>query len=154
MARGDLSDAQWERLSPLLPPVEDPTRRGNRYKDHRIVINGILWVLRTGAPWRDLPERYGPWQTCYDRFRNWQKSGMWQELLHAPQRECDSGRLPGKEVDWEACAADSTSVKAHPHAAGMGVIVRERGGKKKLMRRRARMKIAGVASASVAVGAG
>jgi len=98
MARGDLSDAQWERLSPLLPPVDDPGRRGDRYKDHRVVINGILWVLRTGAPWRDLPERYGPWQTCYDRFRNWQKSGRGritslfarQELLHASQQECDA----------------------------------------------------------------
>jgi transposase len=158
MARGGLSDAQWERLCPLLPLTDDPTKRGNRYKDHRVVINGILWVPRTGAPWRDLPERYGPWQTCYDRFRNWQRDGTWQQLFLASQRECDSGRLPGKEVDWEGCAVDSTSVKAHPHAAGVGVIVRERNSKKKHLRRQRRvrdgMTLPGVASASDVAGEG
>ena len=150
MARGDLSDAQWERLQPFLPQENDPTKRGNRYRDHRPIINGILWIVRTGAPWRDLPERYGPWQTCYDRFRSWQKSGKWQQLLEAAQQECDSGRLPGKEVDWEGVSVDSTTIKAHPHAAGMGVIVRERDGKKKRLRQ-VRVKVPREVNASVAV---
>ena len=63
--RGELTDEAWGRIAPLLP---EGGRRGGRWKDHRTVVNGILWKLRTGAPWRDLPERYGPWQTCYDRF--------------------------------------------------------------------------------------
>ncbi len=116
--RGDLSEAAWQRIAPLLPPENDPRKRGERYKDHRTVINGILWILRTGAPWRDLPECYGPYQTCYDRLARWQKNGLWQQILEALQGEADSGRLPGQEVQWEGCALDSTSIKAHPHAAG------------------------------------
>jgi transposase len=162
MARGDLTDAQWERLSRHLPPENDPHKRGNRYKDHRTVINGILWVDRAGAPWPGalwaLPERYGPWQTCYDRFRCWQRDGTWQRLLQALQQEADSGRLPGQEVDWQGCAADSTSIKAHPHAAGLGVIVRPRNAEKKRVRtvravrvRRARKpELTATANASVA----
>ena len=64
--RGELTDEAWARIAPLLP---ENGRRGGRWRDHREVVNGILWKLRTGAPWRDLPERYGPWQICYDRFR-------------------------------------------------------------------------------------
>jgi len=61
MGRGELSDRRWQRLEPLLP-AERPAR-GRPNKDHRLIVNGILWKLRTGAPWRDLPERYGPWAT-------------------------------------------------------------------------------------------
>ena len=75
MTRGDLSNEQWARLEPLLPSSKG--KRGHPYKDHRLVINGIRWRERTGAPWRDLPERYGPWQTCYDRFVSWQRRGIW-----------------------------------------------------------------------------
>ena len=63
--KGELTDEAWAQIAPLLP---ENGRRGGRWRDHREVVNGILWKLRTGAPWRDLPERYGPWQTCYDRF--------------------------------------------------------------------------------------
>ena len=63
--KGEFTDEAWARIAPLLP---ENGRRGGRWRDHREVINGILWKLRTGALWRDLPERYGPWQTCYDRF--------------------------------------------------------------------------------------
>ena len=87
MARGDLTDAQWERLQPHLPLEDDPRKRGNRYRDHRTIVNGILWIDRTGAPWRDLPESYGPWQTCYHRFRSWQRDGTWQRLWQALQQE-------------------------------------------------------------------
>ncbi len=60
--KGEFTDEAWARIAPLLP---ENGQRGGRWRDHREVINGILWKLRTGAPWRDLPERYGPWQTCY-----------------------------------------------------------------------------------------
>lgn len=119
MARGDLTDAQWERLEKELPGNDRP---GHPWSDHRKVINGILWVLRTGAPWRDLPERYGPWQTCYDRFTRWRNDGTWERALQSVQADADEQ----SNVVWEGCVVDASIVKAHPHAAG----ARERGGKK------------------------
>ncbi len=113
MSRGDLTDAQWERLSPHLPQ-EKTGKRGHPYTDHRRVVNGILWVLRTGAPWRDMPERYGAWQTCHSRLVRWQKTGLWTRLLQTLQAEADKQ----SNVEGEGCAVDSTSIKAPPHAAG------------------------------------
>ncbi len=63
--RGEITDGAWREIAPLLPEYG---RSGGQWRDHRQVVNGILWMLRTGSPWRDLPERYGPWQTCFDRF--------------------------------------------------------------------------------------
>ena len=83
--RHELTDEQWERLEPLLPPQKPKTGRPN--KDHRTIINGILWILRTGAPWRDLPERYGPWSTVASRFYRWQQAGIWQRVLEALQQQ-------------------------------------------------------------------
>jgi transposase len=112
MARGDLTDQHWQRLAPLLPPEKG--HRGHPYKDHRQVINGIRWRQRTGAPWRDIPARYGPWQTCYDRFVRWQQRGLWAKLLQALQGEADThGTLV-----WTHCSVDSSIVRAHQHAAG------------------------------------
>ncbi len=112
MERRELSDAQWERLRPLLPPQKP--RTGRPAKDHRTVLEGILWVLRTGAPWRDLPERFGPWRTIYSRFRRWQQAGVWDRMLADLQRQADvAGRL-----DWTLHFVDSTVVRAHQHAAG------------------------------------
>ena len=85
MRRHELTDEHWERLTPLLPPEKPATGRPN--KDHRTILNGILWILRTGAPWRDLPERYGPWHTVYSRFRRWQQAGIWDEVLRVLQAE-------------------------------------------------------------------
>jgi transposase len=76
--RHELTEAAWEQIQPLLPP---PGRPGSQWADHRRVLNGILWKLATGVPWRDLPERYGPWQTCYERLRRWQTDGTWDRLL-------------------------------------------------------------------------
>jgi transposase len=112
MARTDLTEQEWERLAPLLPSSEG--KRGGQYKDHRWVLNGILWVLRTGAPWRDLPERYGPWKTCHDRLLRWQRQGRWEAILQAVQRDADATG----NVDWEVVSVDGTTVRAHQHAAG------------------------------------
>ena len=78
----DLTDAQWVILKPLL---RTPSRRkrGRPWRDARAVLNGILWVLRTGAPWHDLPDRYPPYQTCHRRFQQWQRDGTLTRLLHA-----------------------------------------------------------------------
>ncbi|MCV3216623.1 transposase [Plectonema radiosum NIES-515] len=79
MNRGDLSNEQWERLKPL-PPASKP-RTGKPNNDHRTVINGILWILRTGAPWPDMPERYEKWESAATRFYRWQKAGIWNQIL-------------------------------------------------------------------------
>jgi transposase len=112
MRRGDLTDEQWERLRPLLPPQKPKTGRPNA--DHRRIINGILWIDRTGAPWRDLPERYGPWRTVASRFYRWRKAGIWQRTLQALRRRKDAAG----EVGWGTHYVDSTTVRAHQHAAG------------------------------------
>ena len=110
--RHELTDAQFARLAPLLPPERPATGRPN--KDHRTVLNGILFRLRTGAPWRDLPERYGPWETVYSRFRRWQQAGVWARVLAALQADADASG----ELDWGLHFVDGTTVRAHPHAAG------------------------------------
>src|SRR3954451_1840597 len=110
--RGELTDQEWEGLEPLLPP-EKP-ERGRPNVDHRQIINGILWRERTGAPWRDLPERYGPWQTVYSRFRRWRLAGIWDRIFAAVQREADANG----EVDWSVHFVDGSVIRAHQHAAG------------------------------------
>jgi transposase len=112
MRSSDLTDAQWERLHPLLPPQKP--RTGRPAYDHRTVLDGILWILRTGSPWRALPERYGSWKTVSSRFYRWQKAGVWDRILVALQQKADAeGRL-----DWSLHFIDSTVVRAHQHAAG------------------------------------
>ena len=110
--RDDLSEAQWARLQPLLPPQKPKV--GKPAHDHRRILNGILWKLRTGAPWRDLPERYGPWSTVACRFRRWRLAGIWDRIFAAVQQEEDQAG----QVDWEIQFVDATIVRAHQHAAG------------------------------------
>jgi len=110
--RHELSDEQWERLKPMLPAQKPHT--GRPATDHRQIINGILWILRTGAPWRDLPERYGPWQTVYGRFNRWREEGIWQQIFERLLAEADALG----NVEWEIHFVDSTTVRAHQHAAG------------------------------------
>ncbi len=112
MNRHELTDAQWERLQACLPPQKPATGRPNH--DHRRIINGILVRLKTGIPWRDLPERYGPWETVYSRYRRWQQAGVWERILGEVQAQADAeGRL-----DWDLHFVDGTVVRAHQHAAG------------------------------------
>ena len=111
MARGDLMEREWRRLEPLLPrSYQGP---GHPWAPHRKIINGIRWVLRHGAGWREIPRRYGPWQTCYDRFARWERDGTWDRLLQALQGEADAAG----DIAWE-CSVDSSVVRAHQHAAG------------------------------------
>ncbi|MFP4058031.1 MAG: IS5 family transposase, partial [Candidatus Brocadiia bacterium] len=111
--RYDLTDEQYALIEPLLPP-ERAGRPGRPYRPHRHVLNGIVWSLRTGAPWRDLPERYGPWKTVYDRFRRWRNAGLWQQVLDALLA---TGRKLDR-FDFDFGALDSTVVRAHKSAAG------------------------------------
>jgi transposase len=112
MYRGDLTNAQWERLQPLLPPQKPKT--GRPAVDHRRVLNGMLWLLRTGAPWHDLPERYGPWRTVASRLYRWQRAGVCQQLFDTLKQQADvTGQLDG-----DVHCIDRTIVRAHQHAAG------------------------------------
>jgi transposase len=112
MHRGDLTHAQWERLQPLLSPQKSPT--GRPAVDHRRLLNGMLWILRTGAPWHDLPERYGPWRTVASRFYRWRKAGVFQHLfVTLKQQAAAAGQL-----DWQMHCIDSIIVRAHQPAAG------------------------------------
>ena len=110
--RCELSDEQWARLALHLPPQRPATGKPNR--DHRTIVEAICWRLRTGAPWRDLPERYGPWQTAYSRFRRWQRDGVWERALAALQAEADAAG----DLDWGLHFLDGTTIRAHQHAAG------------------------------------
>jgi len=104
MARFDLSDAEWRIIQPLLPNKP----RGVPRTDDRRVLNGIFFILRTGSPWRDLPERYGPYTTVYNRFNRWAKAGVWVSVFNALA-----------ENSPESMAfIDSSVIRAHQHAAG------------------------------------
>ena len=111
-----MSEAAWRRLGPLLPP-ERGRLGGRPPKDRRRVLNGILWILRSGARWRDLPERYGPWQTAANTFYRWRQAGVWARVLAELQRQADERG----ELDWALHHVDSTVVRAHQHAAGAKV---------------------------------
>ncbi|MFE2383468.1 IS5 family transposase, partial [Streptomyces misionensis] len=112
MARWFGHGAGWPDrcLRPFLPVSN---RRCGRWRDHRQVIDGILHRVRTGVHWRDLPERFGPWKTVYERHRLWSADGTWERLLQQIQAEADAAG----EIDWDV-SVDSTIVRAHQHAAG------------------------------------
>ena len=106
MSRKLLRDDQWERIQDLLPgKVGDPGVKG---KDNRLFVEAVLWIARTGSPWRDLDPALGNWHTTYTRFSRWGKSGVWQRVIEAVS----------KDRDLEALFIDSTVVRAHQHAAG------------------------------------
>ena len=112
--RHDLTAAEWRRIEPLLPA---PSRRGRPPRDRRPILNGILWMLATGAQWRDLPPRYPPWQTCHYYFRRWEREGVWDRIHRALQRTL---RSEYNAVDFDLFCVDSTIVRAHRAAAGAG----------------------------------
>lgn len=113
MRRHELSDAEWGLIKDLLPRKDGA---GRPWKDHRTILNGMMWIVRTGAPWRDLPERYGKWQTVYDRFNRWSRDGTIDRILRKLQIRLDK---EGK-IDWDLWCIDGTSIRASRAAAGAG----------------------------------
>ncbi|MFJ7004467.1 IS5 family transposase [Streptomyces albidoflavus] len=111
MARGDLTDAQWAVLEPLLPKGKKLGRPP--IWTRRQLIDGIRWRTRTGTPWRDIPDSYGPWGRVYDLFRRWQRDGTWQSIFTELQAQADAKGL----ITWDL-NVDSTVCRAHQHAAG------------------------------------
>ena len=112
--RYELSDEQWDLVVQLLP---DETKGfGRPRRDDRTLMNGMFWMLNSGASWRDLPDRYGPWQTVYDRFRHWQKQGVLERICQQLRLKLDEEGLiePGTWI------IDATIIKAHKAAAGAG----------------------------------
>lgn len=105
--RYEMSDEEWERIKDLLPS-DKLEKQGRPPKPNREMLNGILWIARSGAPWRDMPERYDPWKTVYDRFSKWAKEGVFEKVFE----------MLNVDADMQELSVDSTSVKVHQHAAG------------------------------------
>jgi transposase len=112
MKRHELMDEQWALVDPLVPVSTAKTGRPAR--DRRTLLNGIFWILATGAPWRDLPERFGPWQTVYDHFARWRREGIFTRIVEALQVKLDKDG----HIDWELWCVDGASVRATRAAAG------------------------------------
>jgi transposase len=105
--RYELTDEQWEQLKDMLPAERKP-QGGRLAKNNRQMVNAMLWVVRSGAPWRDLPEYYGPWQSVYTRFRRWEKLGLFDQMLKTIAANPDS----------ESIMIDATIIRVHQHGAG------------------------------------
>jgi transposase len=106
--RHDISEEAWKKLEPHL--LGQRGQWGGIAENNRRFINAVFWILRTGAPWRDLPPDYGKWKTVHTRFIRWRNGGFWEELLYIIIG------LEGSEFEW--LMIDATHVKVHPHAAG------------------------------------
>ena len=107
LRRYELTDEEWLRIEPLLPP-ENTGKQGRPRKDNRIIMNGIVWLARSGAPWRDLPERYGSWKTVYSRFRKWIDDGILDNIF----------RILSLEAELEELSIDASIIQAHQQSAG------------------------------------
>ncbi|MFD8733465.1 IS5 family transposase [Streptomyces sp. NPDC059618] len=124
MGRRDLSDEERARLEPHLPTNRG---RGGRWQCHRRVISGILFRQRTGLPWRDLPACFGSWKTVHDRHRRWSADGTWERILRAVQTDADAE----ERIDWSMVGVDSTTCRAHQHAAGASTRVPQLPGRRR-----------------------
>ena len=105
--RYDLTDEQWKQIQPLLPP-EKTGKKGRLRKDNRLMLNGMLWMNHSGAQWRQISERYGPWQSVYARFAKWRNEGIWEKIFSELS----------KDADRENLSIDSTCVKVHESSNG------------------------------------
>jgi transposase len=113
MARLLLTDEEWELIADVFP---EPAATGRPRRDARAVLDGILWVLRTGSPWRDLPEEFGPWQTAWRMFDQWNAEGLLAEILHRFQ----AAFVAAGAIDNQLWCLDGTTVRAARCAAGGG----------------------------------
>lgn len=112
MKRHEISEEEWAILAPVIPKSKAKT--GRPASDRRTMLDGALWILSTGAQWRDLPERFGPWQTVYGTFNTWRSDGVFDAILNALHLRLDRD---GK-IDWDLWCIDGTSVRASRSAAG------------------------------------
>ena len=106
MDRLVLNDAAWDRIALLI--IGRPGQKGSTGRNNRMFVEGVLWIVRTGSPWRDLPEVFGAWNSVFRRFSRWSQKGVWRRILEALS----------DDPDFEDLIVDSTIVRAHRHAAG------------------------------------
>lgn len=107
LRRYELTDDEWNRIVDLLPP-ENTGKQGRPRKSNRTILNGMVWIARSGAPWRDLPERYGPWETVYSHFRKWIEDGILDNIF----------RILSLDAELKELSLDGSIVQAHQHSAG------------------------------------
>jgi transposase len=112
--RYELTQRQWERIAHLFPSTNHNGGRGHPFHPHRPLVNAILWICHTGAPWRDLPERYGPWQTVFDRFNRWRRDGTWARIVGYLLDHLERQGKIGRRL-W---CVDATIIRASRAAAG------------------------------------
>ena len=105
--RHEIADEQWDRIKDMVPP-ERSGGKGRPAKDNRMMINAIIWILKTGAPWRDLPERFGSWNSAYSRYSRWTKRGIWEKIFLEL----------AKDQDNEEYMIDGSYVRVHQHGSG------------------------------------
>lgn len=103
----ELTDQQWEQIASYFP-TEYSRKRGRPLKDNRLMLNAMIWIARSGAPWRDLPERFGPWETVYSRFRKWIDDGFLDNIF----------RILSMDAELSEISLDASIVQAHQHSAG------------------------------------
>ena len=110
LRRYELTDEQWALIDSLMPKP----RPGGRWNDHRTTLNGMMWILKSGSPWRDMPERYGSWKSVYHRFQRWTLDGMFEKILDRLRLRLDDEGF----IDWDVWCVDGSNIRAHPAAAG------------------------------------
>ena len=106
MSRYEITNEQWKRIENLLP--QPHTGKGRPAKDSRTMLNGMMWIARSGAQWRELPEKYGPWQTVYSKYRKWNDEGVLEKVFKALS----------EDSDMENLSIDSTSIRVHQSSNG------------------------------------
>jgi transposase len=108
--RYELTDEQWKLIQPLMPKQKP----GGRWNDHRTTLDGMMCILKSGSPWRDMPERYGSWKSVYSRFRRWSDDGTIDKILDRLRLKLDKDG----SIDWDVWCVDGSNVRAHIAAAG------------------------------------
>jgi len=110
LRRYELNDEQWGLIESLMPKP----RPGGRWNDHRTTLNGMMWILKSGSPWQDMPERYGSWKSVYHRFNRWSDDGTIDKILDRLRYKLDKDGF----IDWDVWCVDGSNIRAHPAAAG------------------------------------
>jgi len=119
LRRYELTDEQWALIESLMPKP----RPGGRWNDHRTTINGMMWVLKSGSPWRDMPERYGSWKSVHHRFNRWSGDGTIDKILDRLRLRLDKDGF----IDWDVWCVDGSNIRAHPAAAGASGVSKKTG---------------------------
>src|SRR5712664_3761361 len=123
MDRLVLSDDQWQAMSGLI--IGRPDQKGSTGRDNRMFVEGVLWIVRTGSPWRDLPEAFGEWNSVFRRFSRWSRKGVWRRMFEAMSVSADNGGIDDEILEvWIVRSRGGLSTKIHLAVRGLGCPVR------------------------------